>query len=255
MKKIMTSFLTTIVLIYAAIAVYLYVAQRGMIYFPQAAARNIAETTYSLSNAGVTLKGWVVNAGKPMAIIYFGGNAESVEANIPDFKRLFKNYTVYLVAYRGYGASEGSPSESGLLSDAEAIYDDIKPRHQTISVIGRSLGTGVATHLSAKRAVEKLVLITPFDSLESVAQAAYPIFPIGVLMKDKYRSVDKVAAIASQSLMLIAEHDGIIPRESSDKLAKEFKPGMLQVNIISGTTHNSISLSSDYERVLREFFQ
>jgi hypothetical protein len=77
-----------------------------------------------------------------------------------------------------------------LFSDALAIYDRIKKDHQQIIAIGRSLGTGVAVYLAAQREIEKLVLVTPFDSLRSVAQEIYPIYPISLILKESYRSIE-----------------------------------------------------------------
>lgn len=255
MKKIIKPILASVVLIYAAIAAFLYVKQRDLIYYPQPAATNIVESKYSLINGGIALKGWVLNTGKRAAILYFGGNAERVEANIPVFKQIFKGHTVYLVAYRGYGESEGAPSEAALFSDAEAIYDDIKKKHESISIIGRSLSSGIATYLSSMRDVDKLVLITPYDSIENVAQAAYPIFPISVLLKDKYRSVNYAVGVKSKTLILVAERDEVISRKSSDNLAKGFNPEKLKVRIIGGATHRSISTSNEYLYTLLEFLK
>ena len=127
----------------------------------------------------MTLRGWKLNPGKSGALLYFGGNAERLDASRDEFARLFPDRTVYLLSYRGYGASEGQPGEAALFGDALALYDAARARHprRRYAVIGRSLGSGVASYLASQRPVERLALVTPFDSLAEVAQAHYPVVP------------------------------------------------------------------------------
>jgi pimeloyl-ACP methyl ester carboxylesterase len=94
--------------------------------------------------------------------------------------------------YRGYGGSDGTPSETALLSDALFVFDymlateGIDPAH--VVLMGRSLGSGVAVHVAAKRKVGGVILVTPFDSLVNVARAHYPIFPVGLMLKHRFDS-------------------------------------------------------------------
>jgi pimeloyl-ACP methyl ester carboxylesterase len=173
---------------YVALCALLYLQQRRLIYYPQFTRVNAAQTDFALARRDVVLRGWVVNPGRRDAVLYFGGNAESVEENRESFTRALPSHTVYLVAYRGYGASDGEPTEADLLADALALHDDIAKRHPggRIAVVGRSLGSGVATWVAAERKVSALVLVTPFDSLAAVAQAHYPVFPVRLLLHDRY---------------------------------------------------------------------
>ncbi|MCH8177009.1 MAG: hypothetical protein IIC09_02195 [Proteobacteria bacterium] len=123
---------TILSLIYPLAGIYLlflgllYLMQRTMLYYPVPAPGNISAETISFDNEGVKLQGWRLNRGQPRALVYFGGNAETITGNISQFKSLFSDYTVYLVNYRGYGDSEGKPTEAALFSDALAIYDQIQ---------------------------------------------------------------------------------------------------------------------------------
>lgn len=247
------SFLRIIVLAYFLMGVLLYANQRSQIYFSVPALEIYADESHEIRNQDVLLKGWILNPGNPNAIIYFGGNAENVGYNIPQFRELFSDYTVYLFNYRGYGGSEGEPTESGLFEDALYIYDEIEPNHNNISVIGRSLGSGVATHLASERDVQRLVLITPFDSIRKIAQQIFWMYPMSLMLKDQYDSYLNAENIKADTLIMIAENDGIIPRESSDNLVAMFNENQLSVSVLKGATHNSISNHEEFSAALDEF--
>lgn len=249
------SILTTILLIYAGCCGYLYVAQRSFIYFPVPAALTGAAEDLRFDIDGETIQVWRLNGVRERALIYFGGNAEDVTQNIPQFSRLFPDRTVYLANYRGYGASTGRPSEEALLGDAGAIYDRVAGLHTTTAVAGRSLGSGVAMFLAATGAPERLVLITPYASLAGVAQAAYPLFPVSLLLRDRYDSISRADRIAAPTLLLIAARDEIIPRWSSDQLAAAIDPALVSVIVIDGASHNTIQNYERYAAALEEFLR
>ena len=122
----------------------------------------------------------------PRALIYFGGNAEDVSLTRAELAVLLPDTPLYLLHYRGYGGSEGSPSEAALRADARALHAHVAERHSAVTVVGRSLGTGPAVHLAATRPVQRLVLLVPFDSLLAVARGAMPRLPVD-LWEDAHR--------------------------------------------------------------------
>jgi uncharacterized protein len=147
--------------LYAVMCCVLYAMQDRLLYFPTPEARPGAAAALLIHSGEIVLKVWQLHAGLPRALIYFGGNAEDVAAKIAEFGAAFPDRAIYLVHYRGYGGNAGSPSEKLLVADAQAIYDDISRRHEQVAVMGRSLGSGVATAVAATRPVEKLILVTP----------------------------------------------------------------------------------------------
>ena len=238
---------------YLAICVYMYLNQRAFIYFPQPGVLYTGEKPIEIRSGEITLRGWAVNEGSDEAVIYFGGNGERPEANIPDFKQIFDNQTIYIINYRGYGESGGSPTEEGLYSDALAIYDQVSQNHSKVTVIGRSLGTGVATYLASQRCIDRLVLIEPFDCMVNVARAAYPFLPVKFMMKDRYDSAGRAGSITAETLIIMAERDEIIPGWSTENLISEFDRDILEVVVIEDATHNDIQNYPRYYRVLDEF--
>ena len=242
------------VAIYAAFCAFMYASQRNSIYFPTPEVHVADAGVMRLASDGETLKIWhLANAGGSDAIIYLGGNAEDVSGNIPDYMTMFPRHDIYLANYRGFGGSTGSPTEAGLYKDALAVFDEIRSRHTSISVIGRSLGSGVATYLATARDIDNLILVTPFDSLENVAKKAMPILPVSLLLKDKFDSVARVGEITAPVLIVIAEYDEVIPRQRSDALVAAFPDTQVSVEIIPDTAHNTVSLSPRYTSVLSMF--
>lgn len=233
----------------------LYFMQRDLIYYPMADPAPEAAPAYRLQRGDVTLRGWVVNPGKRDAIVYFGGNAERLSLTIAVARRHFADTSVYLLHYRGYGNSDGEPSEQALLGDALALYDDVAGQHRQIHVIGRSLGSAVASHVASLRPVASVVLITPFDSIEQLASDRYPWVPVSLLLKDKFESWRFAQAISADTLVLSAEHDTIVPRQNTDNLLRHFSHATVTRIELPDTGHVSISHHPDYYPAIVRFIE
>ena len=242
-----------ILLFYVLIGAVLFFYQRKLIYFPTAKIPHDYEQQ-QLIHDNITLEVIVLNQGQKEAIIYFGGNAESVVYSAENFVDTFPRQTVYLLNYRGYGGSTGKPSEKGFFADALFLFDKVLEKQTTISVIGRSLGSGVATYLASKRPVKKMALISPFDSITRVAQNNFMIFPMFLMLLDKYDSISRVKDIKAETFVLIAEHDEVIPRIHSQRLIDEFAAEQITVKIIADSRHNDISEKVEYYQLLKDFF-
>jgi fermentation-respiration switch protein FrsA (DUF1100 family) len=119
--------------------------------------------------------------------------------------------------------------------------------------MGRSLGSGVAVGLASERAVERLVLVTPFDRLASVARAHYPWLPVGLLLRERYDSVARAPAVKAPTLVVVAAEDGLVPRASSDALVAAFAPAQVRVLLLEQVDHNDIDLDPQYLESVAEF--
>ena len=238
---------------YLLFGIYLYLNQSRMIYYPGFAPARDDLGTEVFSIDGQTIRVHVMNPGKQAAVLYFGGNAEAVGYSAQRLSEALPEKTLYLVNYRGYGGSTGEPEERALYNDALHIHDAIRPRHAGIDVIGRSLGSGVATWLAAEREIDRLVLVTPFDSLAGIAEAAFPLYPAGLLLRERYASAERASRIDAEILILVAGDDRIVPAASSRRLAEAFAPGNARVATIAGAGHNSLSDKEEYYRQLSDF--
>lgn len=170
-------------------------------------------------------------------ILYFGGNADDATRFVVYTKEL-QGYDVIAFNYRGYVGSTGTPSEEALFEDALKIYDTYAKGRKVV-VIGRSLGTGVATYLASKRVVDGLVLLTPYDLILSLAKLKYPFFPIDLLLKNKFETVNYLPLVKAKIAIIEVENDVTIPRYHLEKLLEAMPSKPLHI-ILSNTTHGKI---------------
>ena len=239
-----------VVVLYGAACAVLFALQRSLIYFPQpATARGGASMMTLPTHDGDVLVTVLPRAGRS-ALVYFGGNAEDVSASLQELERAFPGRSLYLLHYRGYGGSAGSPSEEALHEDARALFDQVHPTHPDLIAMGRSLGSGVALQLAIERPVTRLVLVTPYESLQELAAQQFPLFPVRWLLRDKFESGRFAPHIRVPTLLIAAEHDEIVPRWSTELLQRRFAPGVATMKVVHGAGHNTISNNPEYAAAL-----
>jgi len=252
LKSIVT-FLSLLAIGYLLIVALVYFRQRSMLFYPVPAREGILQESISFKNRDIFLHGWILNKGRTKAIVYFGGNSEDITNNIDLFKDLFRHYTVYLIDYRGYGNSQGTPTEQGLFSDSIAIYDQIQALHPSISLMGRSLGSGVAVYLASKRDIEQLFLLTPYDSIAELAKTHYPYLPARYLVRDRFDSITYAKNIKVPVLIIAAELDRVVPYKHAEKLRDQFTQARVSYHLIAGAGHNDVTSFPRYREVIEVF--
>ncbi len=236
--RIVLSLLLLVLAVYVAICALVFLRQRSMIYYPQAFDGGTVLALGGDARVGVTLH----EQPGPSAVIYFGGNAEAVGYSLPELQAAFPGQALYLMHYRGYGATPGEPTEAGLFADAQALYEHVRAQHPQVTVVGRSLGSGIATRLASMKAVDRLVLVTPYDSMAGAASHHFPWLPVRLLLRDRYDSASYAPKVNAPTTILAAERDEVIPRASSEALYRSFRPGLATFRVVPGVGHNDISL-------------
>jgi uncharacterized protein len=205
--------------------------QDGLLYYPTPRSGPLPPPAngYSIEplaftrDEGIVLRGWLVKPADTIAplLVYFGGNAEEASWLIAMADR-FGGRAIALVNYRGYGESTGRPSEAALLADATAVYDALRARPDVdatqVAVMGRSLGSGVAVHVAANRAVDRVVLVSPYDSVAAVAAVHFPATLVRWVLYDRYDSAALAPTISTPLLVIAGARDDIIPIEHSRRL-------------------------------------
>ena len=222
-------------LLVAGLAVYLglvgimFFAQRALMYFPDNFRTAPVDANFpqaqevTLRSAdGTELIAWQVppKEGKPV-VIYFHGNGGSLQHRVRRFLPLIADGTGLLaLSYRGFGGSKGSPSEAGLIEDGQAAYDFARKQYPDAKLVlwGESLGTGVAVAIAAKNEVAALVLEAPYTSTADIAFATYPFIPVRLLMKDQFRSDERIGQVKAPLLILHGAQDRIIPVSYGERL-------------------------------------
>jgi uncharacterized protein len=220
---------TVLLFVYVGLAAMLYFSQRSMMYFPEtihtspAQAGLLEAEEISLTAAdGVRLVGWHVppRDGRPV-ILYFHGNGGALRYRVERFRKLTKEgLGLVAVEYRGYAGSEGSPSEAGLFADAEAAYTFAANRYRPEQIVlwGESLGTGVAVYLAAEKPVGRVILEAPFTSAAAVAAERYWFMPVRLLMKDQFRSDERIGNVTAPVLILHGTNDRVVPYAMGERM-------------------------------------
>jgi hypothetical protein len=251
MKRIAMTMVATLVLVYVGLCAALFFLQRSLMYFPQPASAVAGTKSMVLSIDDVNVQVTVRASDGTKALLYFGGNGEDVNWSLGDLAVAFPDRSIYLMHYRSYGGSTGKPSERALVADALSLFDEVHQHHDDVVVVGRSLGSGVAIQLASQRAVSRLVLVTPYDSVLNLAVRQFPYFPVRWLLLDKFESWRYAPAVTAPTLIIAAGDDEVIPRASTEALAAHFQAGVATLNVVAGAGHNSIS-GPEYARMLAE---
>ena len=244
--RVLISLLTLALAAYIGLCVVLFATQRSMLYYPQPRTDVPGTTVIKLDRGDAVVNVTRLQRKGEAALIYFGGNGEDVSLSVPELAEAFPQRTIYLLHYRRYGGSTGSPSEVALVGDALALYDSVAADYKDIALVGRSLGSGVAVQLASQRPISRLVLVTPYNSIQQLAAQHFPYAPVSWLLKDKFESWKYTAKITVPTVLIAAENDEVIPRQSTDELLRSFPAGVATLRVIGNAGHNTISNSPDY---------
>ncbi len=180
--------------------------------------------------------------GQP-TLLFFHGNGDSAFSSAHWLAPLMQDGRgALLVNYRGYLGNPGSPDEAGLYADAEAGAGYLSERgidRSAIVVGGFSLGTGVASHVASSGGYKGLFLVAPFTSMQDAARHHFPWAPVSWLMRDRYPTVERIAAIDAPLLIVHGKEDRMIPAEHSLRLA-QLRPDT-RLRLVERAGHNDIA--------------
>jgi len=190
---------------------------------------------------GERLRGyWKPPAAGGSVVVTFHGNGSSVVTHARRFAEppwSTNGWGFLAIAWRSYPGSTGSPSEAGLLADGEAAVAFVERESAAPMLFhGHSLGTGVAVAMAARHKSKGLYLEAPYDSMTAVAQGHYPYAP-GFILLDTFRSVDRIADVASRVLAIHGLADVVIPPQRGLALVAAAQPGGRFIGL-AGIDHN-----------------
>lgn len=251
MVRTLCTLFAIVAVAYVGLCVALFLFQGSLIYFPQPRAVTAPQSTLFLPVGDAELVVTVRQRPGLKAIIYFGGNAEDVSRSLASFDIAFPEHALFLLHYRGYGGSTGTPTEQANHRDAAALFEKVRAQHPDVAIVGRSLGSGVAVRLASRQPASRLILITPYDSVEDIASAEFPYVPVKWLLREKYESGKYAPDVKAPTTIIVAENDEVIPRASTDKLLARFKMGVASLKVIPETGHNTISDRREYLSAFR----
>jgi len=248
---------------YAGLTGLLWLLQDKLLFHPvpvmgpaRAPAGWSVEAVEHVARDGTRLAGVIVKPpGAPAPlVIYYGGNAEEATAWAPVVDRNGPRARL-LMNYRGYGKSEGTPSEKAIVSDALEIFDAAKARADVdasrVALMGASLGSGVATQVAAERPVKAVVLVSPYDSIEEVAAAVYSWLPVRWLVRHRFDSAARAPKITVPALFVYGTADTLIRPAHTKRLASVWG-GPVEMLELEGQGHNDIG-GPRYEAAISGF--
>jgi uncharacterized protein len=217
------------VVFFGGFVALMYYAQRSLMYFPErlrtapAAAGFPAAEEITLDTAdGEKVIVWhVPPRGEAPVVLYFHGNGGALRYRVGRFRALTADgMGLVALSYRGYGGSTGSPTETGLIADAQAAHAFTVARHPAKRIVlwGESLGSAVAVALASTQPVGRLVLEAPFSSAADVGARAYWFLPVRLLMKDQFRSDTRIGRVTAPLLFLHGARDWVVPISLSERL-------------------------------------
>jgi len=239
MKSIVLKMLLFIILLYTGATYMLYSTQDEKVFV----RKHLSECNVSKAkpisfqtNDGLTLEGAYLEQSKDAPLVlYFGGNAENVLCFIENIASKIKGYNFVAFNYPGYGKSEGKPSQEKILKYTLELYK----KYQPSIVAGRSLGSTVATYVASKEPVQKLLLITPIDSIVNIAKSKFPYLPIGLLLKHPFEADKWMQNVQAKVAVVLVEDENIVPQKNQEQLLKAIK-NLTFKKVIKGVNHNNL---------------
>lgn len=243
-----------------AFSASVYCLQGNLLFYPnnsveafqQIKTEKQDQMVHVTTKDGTKLSGWVhLNAGEKSAplLLYFGGNGQNSSKVFSNFEkqgtfRRFPGYNVMMVDYRGYGYSQGNPSDSTMFSDALDIYDyAVKQPYADptrIAVMGYSIGTGAATYLASQRQAKGLILVAPYYSGQQLYNGMMDIFhgPLTYLIRYPFDTERYAPQVKCSPLIFTSKKDGMINWKQSEALSKRF-PKITGLEFVNDATHET----------------
>ncbi len=250
-----TRILKSLLFIYLFFATYIYFRADSMIFLPQPASYQDTKDIIKLTSAdGTKLSAiYLQNPTAKYTIIYAHGNAEDLGDIKPILQKLNKlNFNVFAYDYRGYGTSEGTPTEQNAYKDIDTVYNyvnqNLKILPQNIIVYGRSVGGGSAVDLAARKSVAGLIVESSFSS------AFLARIPFKILLFDKFDNLEKIKTVKSPVLVMHGKVDDVIPFSHGERLFAGANSPKLSL-WVDAANHNDFSdvAGKKYQNILLDF--
>jgi len=266
--RMIWSIIGIIVAFYVGLSLLLFLFQSRFIYFPLRqieATPAILGLTYEAvqfeAEDGVKLSGWFIPAEEASRIVlFFHGNAGNISHRLESialFHRL--GLSVFIIDYRGYGQSEGSPSESETYLDAAAAWrylvEERGSEPEQIIIFGRSLGGAVATWLAHNHPPKALIIESTFTSVPDMGAGQYPFLPVRLLARIQYNSLERIPQINVPILIVHSPEDEIIPYSHGQQLFQAANEPKTFLQLRGGHNEGFIISGQPYEEGLKSFIE
>ena len=217
--------ISSIILAYLVIILFVYFYQRNLLYNPS--ENNYLNDTIGFSykeifiksDENIELKSWFIkkDLNKFKTILLFHGNAGNLFNRVYKLNELNKlDLNILIISWRGFSGNKGKPTEKNLYHDAEEAVKWLNSRgvnNKNIILYGESLGTGVAAEIGKRKVFGGIILESPFTSVTKAAKIYYPYLPVNIILKDRYDTIEKIRSITAPILIMHGKQDNIVPQK------------------------------------------
>ena len=273
--KMLTGGFATILLLaitgYAALVLIVYFNQSNLLFLPNMPSRTLIATPADAgleyeslkitSSDGLSLDAWFIpGTGARSTLLFFHGNAGNISHRM-DSLRLFHDLglDILIFDYRGYGRSEGKPTEAGTYLDAEAVWRYLTEERGVspgeIILFGRSLGAAVATWLAARHTPGALIIESAFTSVPEMAATLYPYLPVRLLSRLDYSTITDIGSVSSPVLVVHSRDDEIIPFSHGERIYAAAGEPRVFLEIRGGHNEGFMLSGRHYIEGLESFLQ
>lgn len=233
MRRMLGELLIPVAIAYGAVLVLVFVFQSHLVFYPgmgrevmlSPQSYGLRYETVELHTAdGETLQAWWVPADNARGVVlFFHGNAGNISHRL-DYLLMFNRlrYSTFILDYRGYGKSTGSPSEEGTYRDAEAAWEYLRharlAQPQDVVIAGESLGGAVGTRLAAKVHPRAVLLFSTFTSVNDLGAQVYWFLPVRLLSRIGYDNLENLKRIQAPVFIAHSRDDDVVPYSHGRKL-------------------------------------
>ena len=244
----------------------LYIFQSNYVYYP---IRNLSANPSTIglhfesirfeTADGVKLSGWFIPCDRARGVILFcHGNAGNISHRLESIQIFHQlGLDVFIFDYRGYGQSEGKPTEHGTYEDAEAAWRYLIEERQVIPsqviIFGRSIGGTVASRLARNHTPRVLILESTFTSLRDVAATLYPYLPVGRFLRFEYTTAEYLSRVGCPVLIVHSRDDEIMPFNHGRQLFEVAREPKRFLEITGTHNEGFITSGRHYEEGLNAF--
>ncbi|MCW9707811.1 alpha/beta hydrolase [Fodinibius salsisoli] len=251
---------------YICILLLLYLFQAKMVYHPteelwgdpSSVGLPFEEIIFETTD-GIQLHGWFISAGseKP-TVLYCHGNAGNISGRLASIKLLHSlGVNVFIFDYRGYGKSEGSPSEQGTYRDAKAAWDYLTTVRgidsKNIIIKGRSLGGAIAAWLGARTNPAALIIESTFTSAADLGADLYPWLPVRQLLRYQYPTIDYIKEVKVPLFMAHSRDDRVVPFHHGNVLFEAAPEPKTFVELQGSHGTGFLDTGLEYREALQQF--
>lgn len=252
--KLIRRALVIFLLVYFGLGIVLFVFQEKYIYYPD---KTDFQDCPSFKNADQisfgSSRGYLTKRSQEKVIVFYHGNAGRAcdrDYLVSSFAE--QNYSTFFVEYSGYGEKANNPSMPKLLKNVDDTIGFLKTQNfKDIVVVGESVGVGPATYHASRSYINKLILITAYNNLASVAFSHYPVYPIRLLLLNNFTPDTWLAHYKGEVSIILAENDEVIPNKLGRKLYDDIPSDLKKMYIVKNAGHNTIYEKEEFFNLLK----